>query len=323
MSHPFDATSTADEVIDGLDLRAKRVVLTGVSSGIGAETARALVAAGATVLGTARDVGKNSAALHEAARAGRGAISLQNLDLGDLSSVEAFAAQVVAQGDPLDLVIANAGVMNMPYTRTVDGFEAQFAINYLGHFLLANRLLQVMREGARLIVLSSSGHRFSDVDLEDPNFERTPYDPTIAYGRSKTADALFAVAFDARYSDRGIRAAAVHPGNIWTELTRYVDPVQFGEAIAAMQAQHIALGNAPFEAKSPGQGASTTLWAGLRAKPDAMGGKYCEDCAVSPLLENPNVSIFTPGVLRYAVDAGRAEALWTRTQEWLGPRLAS
>src|ERR1700757_5133530 len=226
MTQLWGATSTTDEVLSGIDLHGKRVLVTGVSAGIGVETARALAAHGAHVTGGARDLEKAAAAtaqVRKDAAANGGSFELIALDLANLKSVRACADELLAKGEPFDVVIANAGVMATPFGHTVDGFEMQFGTNHLGHFVLVNRIITLIRTGGRLINLSSSGHRFSNVDLDDPNFERTRYEPFVAYGRSKTANVLFAVAFDKRHRDRGVRAAAVHPGGIRTELGRYAD----------------------------------------------------------------------------------------------------
>src|ERR1700690_3344551 len=194
MSKSFGAESTTDEVLEGVSLSGKRVLVTGVSAGLGVETARALAAHGAEVVGAARDLTKAKAATApvRADAANGGSLELVQLDLASLASVRAFADALVANGKPFDVVIANAGVMATPFGKTADGFETQFGTNHLGHFLLVNRIARLIPDGGRLINLSSSGHRFSNVDLEDINFERTPYEPFVAYGRSKTANILFA-----------------------------------------------------------------------------------------------------------------------------------
>src|ERR1700723_451807 len=179
MSNSFGADSTTDEVLAGVNLSGKRVLVTGVSAGLGVETARTLAAHGAQV-----------------------------------------GAAGLAAGEPFDLIIANAGVMACPFGKTTDGFETQFGTNHLGHFVFVNRIAKLIKDGGRLINLASSGHRFSNVDLNDPNFETTPYEPFVAYGRSKTANILFAVAFDQRHRARGVHAAAVHPGGIQHALGR-------------------------------------------------------------------------------------------------------
>src|SRR6266478_3744219 len=222
----FGATSTTDDVLAGANLTGKRILVTGVSAGIGVETARSLAAHGAHVLGAARDLNKAKTATEQVrkdAAAHGGNFELVELDLASLKSVRACADTLLAKGNPLDVVIANAGVMATPFGKTADGFETQFGTNHLGHFVLVNRIAPLIRDGGRLINLSSAGHRYANVDLEDPNFEHTAYEPFVAYGRSKTANILFAVAFDKRHHHRGVRASAVHPGGIRTELGRYVD----------------------------------------------------------------------------------------------------
>src|SRR5277367_5110881 len=224
MSKSFGAESTTDEVLEGVSLSGKRVLVTGVSAGLGVETARALAAHGAEVVGAARDLAKAKAATVEvrAGAANGGGLELVELDVATLASVRACADALIADGGQFDLIIANAGVMACPFGKTADGFETQFGTNHLGHFVLVNRIAGLMKPGSRLVNLSSAGHRFSDVDLDDPNFERTPYTEFGAYGRSKTANILFAVEFDRRHRDRGVRATAVHPGGIQTELSRHI-----------------------------------------------------------------------------------------------------
>src|ERR1700684_2966045 len=234
MVEVFGATSTTDGVLSGVNLQGKPILVTGVAAGIGVETARALAAHGAQVVGAARDLTKAKTATEQVRKdaiANRGSFELVELDLASLKSVRACADGLLAQGKPFDVVIANAGVMATPFGHTADGFETQFGTNHLGHFVLVNRIAPLIRAGSRLINLSSSGHRFANVDLEDPNFERTPYEPFVAYGRSKTANILFAVAFDRRHRERGVRAAAVHPGGIQTELARHVDSSQIEKII--------------------------------------------------------------------------------------------
>src|SRR5471032_2562882 len=223
----FGARSTTDEVLSGVNLQGKRILVTGASAGLGIETARALVSHGAQVIGAARDLTKAEGATTEvrkAAATNGGSFDLIELDLASLKSVRACADGLLAPGEPFDVIIANAGVMATPFGHTADGFETQFGTNHLGHFVFVNRIAPLIRDGGRLVNLASSGHRFANVDMEDPNFERTPYEPFIAYGRSKTANILFAVAFDKRHRHRGVRAAAVHPGGIRTELGRYAEP---------------------------------------------------------------------------------------------------
>src|SRR5712672_1801654 len=240
MTNVWGATSTADDVLSGIDLHGKRILVTGVSAGIGVETARALAAHGAHVTGAARDLEKAEAAtaqVRKDAAANGGRFELVALDLASLKGVRACAEGLLKKGEPFDVVIANAGVMATPFTNTADHFETQFGTNHLGHFVFVNRIASLIRDGGRLINLSSSGHRYSNVDLDDPNFERTPYEPFVAYGRSKTANILFAVAFDKRHQDRGVRAAAVHPGGIRTELGRYAEPGRIEKVIQEINRQ--------------------------------------------------------------------------------------
>jgi NAD(P)-dependent dehydrogenase (short-subunit alcohol dehydrogenase family) len=217
------------------------------------------------------------------------------------------------------LVIANAGVMATPFGHTADGFETQFGTNHLGHFVLVNRIASLIREGGRLINLSSLGHRYSNVDLDDPNFERAPYEPWIAYGRSKTANILFAVAFDRRHRDKGVRATAVHPGVIQTELARHVDASQIQKLIEQRNQQLAAEGKAPFQWKTIPQGAATSVWAGVVAPADEIGGRYCEDCHVSKIVTGSvPIDAITEGVCEYALDPENAEALWKKSEELVG-----
>lgn len=318
MTSNFGATSTTDEVLAGIDLKGKRVLVTGTSAGLGIETARALVAHGADVVGAARDLTKAegaTAAVREAAKVAGGRFSLIELDLASLASVRAAADRLVADGAPFDVVIANAGVMAPPFGHTADGFETQFGTNHLGHFLLVNRIAGLIRE--RLVNLSSAGHRFSDVDLNDPNFEHTPYDPWIGYGRSKTANILFAVEFDRRHKDRGVRATAVHPGGIRTELGRYMSEDEMNALVDSLNASNAAAGLPAFEFKSIPQGAATSVWAAVRAEADAVGGYYCEDCHVASITQGEGIR---DGVRAYALDSERAKALWALSEELVGER---
>ena len=326
MTQIFDATSTTDDVLSGVSLKGRRVLVTGVSAGLGIETARALAGHGAHVVGAARDLAKAERATDQvcvAASQGGGAFELTALDLADLASVRACADRLNTQGTPFDLVIANAGVMATPFGHTKDGFETQFGTNHLGHFVLVNRIAGLLRDGARLVNVSSAGHRFADVDLDDPNFECTPYVPFVAYGRSKTANILFAVAFDARHRARGVRATAVHPGGIMTELARHMAPGEIEAMVDQINEQATAEGQKPFQFKSIPQGAATSVWAGVVAEAGAIGAHYCEDCHVSDVVPNDQpISLVNAGVRAYALDAAHAEALWTKSEEMVGERFA-
>ena len=318
----FGTTSTTEDVLSGVNLKGKRILVTGVSAGLGVETARSLAAHGAHVVGAARDLNKAKAAteqVQKAAAANGVTLDLIELDLASLKSVRDCADRLLAKGEPFDVIIANAGVMATPLGQTADGFETQFGTNHLGHFVFVNRIAKLIRPGGRLINLSSAGHRYSDVDLEDPNFKRTPYDPFIAYGRSKTANILFAVAFDKRNRDRGVRAAAVHPGIIHTDLARHVDASAIERILEQRNKQLAAEGKAPFQWKTVPQGAATSVWAGVVAPAGEIGGRYCEDCHVASVVpkELPD-SAFTEGVRGYALDVKTAEALWKKSEEMVG-----
>jgi NAD(P)-dependent dehydrogenase (short-subunit alcohol dehydrogenase family) len=317
MTAQFGAKSTTDEILAGVDLSGKRALVTGVSAGLGVETARVLAAHGAQVVGTARDLAKAERALRDA---GAKSIELVEIDLADLKSVRAAADKLLADGRLFDLVIANAGVMATPFEKTVDGFERQFGTNHLGHFVLVNRIAPLIRNGGRLVNLASSGHRFSDVDLDDPNFERTPYEPFIAYGRSKTANILFAVEFDRRYKNRGIRAAAVHPGGIQTELARYMGEEVLQNLVDTMNIELDKEGKPAFEFKTIPQGAATSVWAGIVANGEEIGGRYCENCHVTTRFTDEPITANSEGVRPYALDPERAKALWAKSEEMVGEK---
>ncbi|HEY6598772.1 MAG TPA: SDR family NAD(P)-dependent oxidoreductase [Pseudomonadales bacterium] len=309
MAATFGADSTTDDVLAGIDLRGKSVLVTGVSAGLGVETARALAARGAAVVGTARDLAKGQSATESvrAAAAKGGSLKLVELDLASLASCRASADALAASGARFDIVIANAGVMACPKGKTADGFETQFGTNHLGHFVFVNRIVPLLKSGARIVNLSSAGHRFADVDLDDPNFERTEYQPFVAYGRSKTANVLYAAALDRRLKGRGIRATAVHPGGIMTELGRHLTP----ELIA----QIMPAGRETFKFKSIPQGAATSVWSAAVAPADSVGGRYCEDCHVAEVTNDPNSRT---GVRSYALDQTRADALWAKSEKMVG-----
>lgn len=308
-------TSTTDEVLKDVDLSGKRVLVTGCSAGIGVETARCLAARGAYVVGAVRDLKKAEANTESVKRDAKngGGIEFVELDLSSLDSARKCADALLAKGEKFDLVIANAGVMACPKSQTKDGFETQFGTNHLGHFVFINRIAPLFKQNSRLVNLSYAGHRFADVDLQDPNFEKSEYKEFIAYGRSKTANILFAVEFDRRHKDKGIRATAVHPGVIRTELGRHMGP----DSMEKMEEQ-IKKIDPTFKAKSVEQGAATSIWAGVVAPPEAIGGKYCEDCHVAETVDagaDPNIR---GGVRKYAVDPDNAKALWKKSEEMVG-----
>jgi len=322
MDQQFGSTSTTDDVLSGIDLHGKRILVTGVSAGLGIETARALVSRGAHVIGAARDLDKARSATEavtHAAAAGGGSIELIELDLANLSSVRACADELRNKERAIDVIIANAGVMATPLGKTADGFETQFGTNHLGHFVLVNRLMPLLPSGGRVIMLASSGHRFANVDIEDPGFERSPYDPFVAYGRSKTANILFAVALDERHKARGVRAAAVHPGGIRTELSRHMDAAALATMLETINAQLKAEGQTAFTFKSVPQGAATSVWAAAVATANQIGGRYCENCHVSSVVgDDVVITPVSEGVRRYALDIENAQALWRKSEAMVG-----
>jgi NAD(P)-dependent dehydrogenase (short-subunit alcohol dehydrogenase family) len=314
MTAKFGAKSTADEVLSNVDLTGKRFLITGASSGIGLETARALLARGAHVVGTARDLTKaKTAASALDIASGGGGLDWLELDLASLGSVRAAADTLLADGRPFDAIIANAGVMATPFGQTADGFETQFGTNHLGHFALVTRLEPLLVDNGRLVVLSSQAHRVSDIDLEDLNFTNQEYDPMVAYARSKTANALFAVEFDRRHRDRGIRAAAVMPGNSLTDLPRHFAPEELQNLFSTVGKARTDAGLPPGELKEVSQAAATSVWAAVVADKDEIGGRYLEDCAVAPADDIPNP--FADGVRSYALDTDNAKRLWVKSEE--------
>lgn len=305
----FGAESTTEDVLKGVDLKGKRMLVTGASAGLGVETVRALSAHGAEVVGVVRDLTKAKRALGEAGVTG---VELVEADLASLASVRKAADALVAQGKKFDVIIGNAGIMACPQGKTADGFETQFGTNHLGHFVFINRIAPLLNNPGRVVMLSSSGHRISDVSIDDPNFERTPYNEWQSYGRAKTANVLFAIGLDKRLRGKGVRAAAVHPGGIQTELGRHLTP----EALQQLMAMRGP--DAP-KFKTVPQGAATTVWAAVVAPADAVGGKFCEDCNVAAVndAERPRI-----GVRSYALDPQRADALWAKSEEMVGERFA-
>lgn len=301
LESPFGYRSTAADVLDGLDLAGRRAVVTGGYSGLGLETTRALVAAGVSVIVPARRVEVAVDALAELPT-----VEVLEMDLANLGSVATFSDQLLAKGDQLDLMINAAGVMATPTRQlTPQGWEWQFGVNHLGHFALVAGLAPLLRPGARVIAYSSVAHYRSPVRFEDLNFDRTPYDPWVAYGQSKSADALFAVGLDARAASRGVHSFSVHPGGIMTELQRNLPQ----EELVARQWID-ADGNPNPLFKTPEQGASTGLWAATAAELSDRGGVYCEDCSVKGIVPPEHADLLTGGVKAWAIDVAAADRLW-------------
>ncbi|MDL4821460.1 oxidoreductase [Actinomadura opuntiae] len=309
----YGASSTAADVVAGHDLTGKEAIVTGGASGLGAETARALAAAGARVVLAGRnpDNGERAAELLRK-ETGNELVVFRPLDLGSLESVRRWTERHVATGRPLHILVANAGIMATPLTRTADGFESQFGTNHLGHFAFTTGLLPALRAAgtARVVSLSSRAHRRSDIDFDDPNFERRPYDPWVAYGQSKTANALFAVGLTARYAGEGITCNAVMPGGIMTGLQRHITLDRLQEMGWADEFGH------PVEPpgwKTPAQGAATSVWAAVAPELEGVGGRYLDDCAIAEPWTgegDPPRGHYLP----YALDPGHADRLWTLSE---------
>ncbi|MET8036950.1 oxidoreductase [Streptomyces sp. NPDC005345] len=309
----FGPASTAEEVAAGVDLTGRVAIVTGGYSGIGLETVRVLRAAGAEVVVPARDAARAAAALE-----GIDGVEVAAMDLIDPVSVDAFADGFLASGRPLHLLVASAGIMATPLTRDARGYEAQFATNHLGHFQLVSRLRPALRAagGARVVVVSSRGHRFSPVDLDDPNFEHTPYEPFVAYGRSKSANALFAVELDRRGRADGVRAFAVHPGTIVdTGLAKHLSEDAL-RAAGAVEEDGTPVRDSARQLKTVPQGAATTVWCATSPALEGLSGVYCENCDISPLVPEADREAWLrdekapAGVLAYAVDPEQAARLW-------------
>lgn len=301
MSQPFGRESTAEEVLDGVDLSGRVFAITGASSGLGEESARALAARGATVAMLARQPDRNAEAAARIRASLPGAdLSLHQIDLADLSNVARFAGEAASHLDRIDVLVNNAGVMCCPEGRTADGFETQFGVNHLGHFALTARLapLLLAASGPRVVTVSSGGHRIADADLDDPNFETTPYDPWIAYGRSKSANAHFAAELARRFDGR-LLSFSVHPGAIATRLGRHLTP-ELIEAMRQRAGQAGRAGGGGLRFKSVEAGAATQVWAATAPEAAAHNGRYLADCGPAapgpgeadhePWIDNPDTA---------------------------------
>jgi NAD(P)-dependent dehydrogenase (short-subunit alcohol dehydrogenase family) len=324
----FGRASTTDDVLAGIDLSGRRAVITGAAGGLGRESARAMASRGALVTVAARSPHRAAGAVAELRHlVPDGRFDAGVVDLGDFSSIRAFTDTVLAEHDRIDVLINNAGVMACPFGHTADGFETQFGTNHLGHFLLTARLAPALLRGEcpRVVTLSSAGHSRADVDLADPNFVTTPYNAWIAYGRSKTANALFARELARRAGPAGVLAFSVHPGAIVTELGRHLTEELLIEVIAdtRRRAEVAAESEGRAEAdelhfKTVQAGAATQLWAATAAELVDHNGAYLADCGLGVLGANPGVN----GMLPYLLDDEHAAALWTLSEELVGEPFA-
>ena len=306
---PFNQQSTTDEVIAGIDLRGKTAVVTGASAGLGIETAKTLAGAGARVVMVARDMAKLEAAV-AAIRQQQADAELETcqMDLADLASVRAAADDLLQRFPAIHLLINNAGVMACPLERTKDGFELQFGTNHLGHFLFSCLLAPALLAAApaRVVCLSSAGHKFGGIDFDDPNYQHRDYEKWQAYGQSKTANALFSVALNERLCGRGVTANAVHPGMIVTELGRHLDRSDIESLQSRASEQETQF-------KSIAAGAATSVWAATSPDLDGRGGLYLEDCQVGQAEQGGSA-----GYTEYALEPQAAEALWRLSEELVG-----
>jgi NAD(P)-dependent dehydrogenase (short-subunit alcohol dehydrogenase family) len=301
----YGAQTTAHEAIGKRDLNGAIAIVTGGHAGIGTETTRALSGAGATVIVGARTLDKARSAVARIAR-----VEIELLDLFDPASIDAFAERFLASGRPVHALVNNAGIMATPLSRNARGVESQLATNHLGHFQLTARLWPALRaaNGARVVSLSSRGHLRAAVDFDDPHFERRAYDKWIAYGQSKTANALFALALDARGEAHRVRAFSVHPGAVITDLMRSMSDEERRAAIARSSTVS--------SFKTPEQGAATSVWCATSTQLEGMGGVYCEDVDIAEAV--PADFPEQRGVRPWAMDRSLADRLWTKSEEWTG-----
>ena len=312
----FGKYSTAQDVLEGVDLTGKTVFITGANSGLGQESARAMASKGAHVVMAGRDQAKLDAAVDEI-HAEHPDAQLETIlcDLSSLKAIRASTAEANERFEIINLLINNAGVMACPLGHTADGFEMQFGTNHLGHFALTKGLMPLLEKGAgspgsgRIVNLSSRGHQMAPVDLEDPNFSDRAYNEWASYGQAKTANVLFTMGLEKRFGDEGIHAVAVHPGGIETNLGRHLSQEQ-RDALT----ERVTSADPNFEWKTIPQGAATQVWAATSAELEGRGGLYCEDCNVAQVDDESRVS----GVRSYAVDAANAERLWTISEELAG-----
>ena len=316
----FNETTTADQIMAGVNLAGKTAIVTGGYAGIGKETVRVLVNAGATVIVGGRDLDKASRNLADIPGA-----QVRSLDLLDPGSIDAFSNSFVAEKRPLHLLINNAGVMANPLMRDARGYESQFATNHLGHFQLTARLWPalVVAGGARVINVSSRGHRFSPVHLDDPNFDRRDYDKWKAYGQSKTANVLFSVELDRLGQKHNVRAFGLHPGAIVeTDLSRHLQPDDLKAFGITVENGKMKFDPArtPFTFKSIAQGAATTVWCATSPQLNGRGGVYCEDCDIAAPTAAENLT--ANGVRSWAIDPETARGLWTLSEQLTGVKFS-
>lgn len=309
----FNATSTTNDVIKGIDLKGKIVIVTGGNAGIGLETTKTLAKAGATVIVPARDIEKAKKNLE-----GIKNIELEPMDIMNPASIDAFAEKFLISNRPLHLLINNAGIMWVPLRRDSRGFESQLATNYLGQYHLTARLFPALKnaDGARVINVSSLGHHMAPFNFEDPNFLNREYETLQAYGQSKTASNLFSLELDNRAKEFNVRAYSLHPGSIGgTELAREASPELF-QKMGFLDADGNMLPEVAARLKSIPQGAATTVWCATSPLLDNIGGVYCEDCNIAELATEKTVGSY--GVEPYSLNEANAKRLWNLSEEMTG-----
>lgn len=310
----FNAKSTTEEVINGINLQGKTAIVTGGNTGIGLETVKTLSKAGATVIVPARDIEKAKRNL-----AGIPNVELEALDLANPDSINAFAEKFLASKRPLHLLINNAGIMWVPLRRDSRGFESQLAVNYLAHFQLTARLWAALKKanGARVVNVSSGGHQFSDFNFEDPNFLNCDYETLLGYGQSKTAVNLFSLELDNRAKEHNVRSYALCPGAVGeTELSREA-PIDLFQKLGYVDAKGDLLPEVKASLKTIPQGAATTVWCATSPLLNDLGGVYCENADVALL--SPDVSVIG-GIKAYSLDEANAKRLWKLSEEMTGIR---
>jgi NAD(P)-dependent dehydrogenase (short-subunit alcohol dehydrogenase family) len=319
MAATFTHESTTTDVLQGLDLTGRRFAITGTSAGLGEEATRAIAAAGGSVLMLARNKDANDAAAARVRAAVPDADVLTvQVDLADLASIRAGAQTILDRDQPIDVLINNAGVMACPWGTTADGFEMQFGTNHLGHFELTRRLMPAVLAGSapRIVCLTSSAHDISDVDLDDPNFATTPYDAWVAYGQSKSANALHALGLSMRHRAGEVIAVSVHPGAIRTELGRHLDDDLMAQAIerSKQRATDHPEATTGRRFKTPEQGAATEVWAATASGMEANHGRYLADCGPGVEGANPGENGHRP----YLTNTVTADRLWELSERLVG-----
>jgi NAD(P)-dependent dehydrogenase (short-subunit alcohol dehydrogenase family) len=322
----WNKETTTNEILEGVDLSGVKVLVTGASGGLGEETSRALAAAGASVIMAARDNTKNSEAKERILSSHSEAkLELHELNLASLQDVRSSAEEFLSKNESLDLLVNNAGIMCTPFGHTTDGFEQQFGVNHLGHYLFTGLLMPSLEKSgsSRVVCLSSGAHLICGVNLDDPMFERRDYDGWDSYGQSKSANALFAREFDRRYAEKGVHAFSVHPGMIFTELGRHMTEEDMARLMERRKAQISTDEDANssdnmMSPKTVEAGAATTVWACVDDTLESQGGHYLADCQLGVPLASEDSSPGSCSMAGHILDDMAAEKLWELSEELTG-----